>query len=123
MVAGRERVLGDTSQNQSPWTDNYKLRKNSQIVVFGDGRGSDCLQAGGQFPTSQYDAQYGAFDMKPDTIGLRHEKGANVGFADEHVSQEKLDDKPYTADGRTFLGWYEEPDPKQTLIWDFHHYQ
>ncbi len=122
---------GNKAKGEPIWTDNYKIRKTSQIVVYGDGRGSDCQMGGDLYTKGQYGGQFGKFEFTPGTVGLRHDKGANIAFADQHVSQETQEYKVNElAGGKTFLAWYTEAEDAakpsedlQLFIWDFHSYQ
>lgn len=89
-----------------------QMRKPSNTVMFVDGRSLDVL------PGSPGDGSFGWFHTGEGTVGLRHKDAANVSFADSHAAlvSQAIRLPPATA----APSWFNEPDPRQTLIWDFH---
>ncbi len=91
------------------FNDN-NLRAAANTVMYVDGRALD------RRPDAPGDSSFGHFHAGEGTVGLRHNDGANVAFADAHAELVVQDIRTSTA----APSWFNEPDPKQKLIWDFH---
>ena len=85
------------------------LREPARTVTFVDGRAIDVR------PGVTSDSSYGHFHAEEGTVGLRHNDGANVAFGDAHAEHVSQAIRTSTA----APSWFNEPDPKQTLVWDF----
>jgi len=90
------------------YTDN-NMREPSRTVMYLDGRSLDVR------PDGAGDSSFGHFHASEGTVGLRHNNGANVAFADSHASHEIMAIRTSTA----APSWYNEPDVRQLLVWDF----
>jgi prepilin-type processing-associated H-X9-DG protein len=80
-----------------------EIREATRTVLFIDGRADDIRE----------DLVAARFSATAGTVGLRHDSGANVGFADGHGSRQKQRVRFTT----TAPSWFPEPDPRQKLTW------
>ena len=80
-----------------------EVREAARTVLFIDGRADDIRE----------DLVAARFSATAGTVGLHHDSGANVGFADGHGSRQKQRVRFTTA----APSWFPEPDPRQKLMW------
>ena len=80
-----------------------EIREAARTVLLIDGRADDIRK----------DPVAARFSATEGTVGLRHDRGANVAFADGHGSRQKQRVRLTTA----AASWFPEPDPQQKLMW------
>lgn len=101
--------FGDNNGGVAEFYTDNDLRSPGRTVMFVDGRSTDVR------PDVTSDGSFGHFHAVEGTVGLRHNDGANVAFADSHAAYVRQEIRTSTA----APSWYNEPDEKQLLIWDF----
>ncbi len=104
--------FGKKVDGDALWFTDSSMRAPGQTVMYVDGRALDIR------PDAPNDGSFGHFHAVEGTVGLRHNEGANVAFADSHAALVKQEVRTTTA----APSWFNEPDEKQTLIWDFTQY-
>lgn len=95
----------------------YKLstiRETTEVVTYFDGLSRDAgLSINSGFNTDFHGAERDAY--------TRHSGSANVAFVDGHVEAVSQASETITrgSDAIVYNAWFEEPDDRQELIWDF----
>ncbi|MFP4144363.1 MAG: prepilin-type N-terminal cleavage/methylation domain-containing protein [Phycisphaeraceae bacterium] len=84
------------------------VRDPSRTVLYADGRAGDTAPGD---PTA---ASY--FHLREIYVGLRHQGGANVTFADGHAEREE---HPIRTTAAGYQGWHPQGSGKHPLIWNF----
>ena len=106
--------FGDLAGGSFRFYSMNSIDKPSITVVFADGRAYDIR------PTDTGTA--GLFHVQEGTVGLRHNDGANVAFADGHSAHTFQPVRTSTA----APSWFQQSDlanaDKQVLMWDFPDY-
>jgi prepilin-type N-terminal cleavage/methylation domain-containing protein/prepilin-type processing-associated H-X9-DG protein len=97
--------------DDSLFTKETELDSPSEIVYLVDGRGYDQTQN----PNPGATSVEASFLASEGRVGLRHQDGANVLFADFHASHVKQ----AINDGLAVPGWFTEATGNQELQWDF----
>lgn len=111
--------FGDLSSGNVDFFKLTSLSTPTNTVVFFDGVARDMgLDLGASGNT--------AFHGNERYVYLRHGNSANVAFADGHASSESqateqadTSDLPFFNNSVEYKAWFEEPDARQELIWDF----
>ena len=99
----------------APAVDYFKttsLPHPSKTVVFFDGTSRDMgLDIDSSANTS--------FHGDESRVFIRHRGAANVAFADAHASLEKQETQTGSIGSVPYRSWFDEPDSRQGLVWDF----
>ncbi|MEX2214249.1 MAG: type II secretion system protein [Phycisphaeraceae bacterium] len=101
--------FGFSSSGVAQFYTDKNLTNPGLTVMYVDGRALDVR------PDAPGDSSFGHFHAVEGTVGLRHNLGANVAFADSHADHVKQEVRTVTA----APSWFNQPDPKQELIWKF----
>lgn len=119
------RAFRQSSAN--PHVRDGEIKNPSNHVLYGDGYAIDLRQegtpyTGGGLP-SRFSIEASALESR---IGLRHDGGANIAFADGHASLEQQETRTITEDDSTYEAWFPEfitvgstrlDEPRQRLDW------
>ncbi len=101
--------FGYSNAGVAKFYTDIAMREPSRTVMYVDGRALDVR------PDAPGDSSFGHFHAVEGTVGLRHNSGANVAFADSHAAHVIQTVRTDTA----APSWFNEPDARQTLVWDF----
>lgn len=99
----------DRTKNSIRWVRGGWIHHPTLTVLYGDGRAEDISHESIKYSIPGY------FYLRPRYVGLRHEDGANILFADGHAALTRQPTHLYN----DYPAWPSETDPQQTLIWDF----
>ncbi len=104
--------FGDLSGGSFKFHKLSILRKPTETVTYFDGLSRDIgLAINSGFNTRFHGDEEVAYG--------RHSGATNVAFADGHVEAVSQETQAITVSGIEHDAWFEEPDPRQELIWDF----
>ncbi|MBX2852168.1 MAG: DUF1559 domain-containing protein [Phycisphaeraceae bacterium] len=106
--------FGDLSGGNVEFHKLSTIRKTTEVVTYFDGLSRDAgLSINSGFNTNFHGAEREVY--------TRHGGAANVAFVDGRVEAVSQDSESITrgSDAITYNAWFEEPDPRQQLIWDF----
>ena len=111
--------FGDLSGGSFKFHKLSSIRQTSKVVTYFDGTARD-------MGLGINDSANTAFHGNELNVYSRHSGSANVAFADGHVSAESPEKQtantsalPFFNSSVEYEAWFEEPDPRQELIWDF----
>ena len=106
--------FGDLAGGSVKFFKLATIRETTEVVTYFDGLSRDAgLSINSGFNTNFHGAEREVY--------TRHSGSANVAFVDGHVEAVSQASESITrgSDAITYDAWFEEPDPRQELIWDF----
>jgi prepilin-type processing-associated H-X9-DG protein/prepilin-type N-terminal cleavage/methylation domain-containing protein len=106
--------FGDLAGGSVRFHKQDSITKTTEVVTFFDGLSRDAgLSINSGFNTSFHGGEREAF--------TRHGGAANVAFVDGHVEAVSQASERIVrgSDAIVYDAWFEEPDNRQELIWDF----